>query len=471
MRRGTIVVLATAICIPFVTGFGCNPCGNGRIDSGEQCDDGNSTGGDGCSAMCQNESGQHCVDSTPAAFLQASRAANPGFDAFVAGVAGTVHFGTAPTYAAVCDEGRGPTTWLAVYPKTTGGNDDAVVVTRTDQQDGLRTWIMSSTGQHTARYYVPGAIFEGNDTGGFTQLYNADGTMFVDTGALGAPAAALDAPEVTPGGAVAVDPKGAATGTDVPVAVYQDGVQVAAMTACSVSPPLPKFRSCSGSAPKYKHCMKEHGIVTQGADAGLSILELIRYLKHGAKIDLFGSALYATIAFGPEAQCSYERGPCLVGGLCATGTCWGDDNGSCQLVAGDTLQLNRCDQNCEVCGTNPSGEPDCVGLEICDIPNAAQTCNEGPVPISVTYCGHVKPGNHLDLEFANTSCAPAFSCSGSGGVIASDGSSPAVFPDAIGCSGPCPSGVSSFTWAAVMTEVETGEGSGVFNFTSTCAAD
>ncbi|HEX5061822.1 MAG TPA: DUF4215 domain-containing protein [Kofleriaceae bacterium] len=30
-------------------------CGDGHIDSGEQCDDGNTTGGDGCSATCQLE--------------------------------------------------------------------------------------------------------------------------------------------------------------------------------------------------------------------------------------------------------------------------------------------------------------------------------------------------------------------------------------------------------------------------------
>src|SRR5262245_48782165 len=31
------------------------PCGNGHLDSGEQCDDGNTTAGDGCSALCQFE--------------------------------------------------------------------------------------------------------------------------------------------------------------------------------------------------------------------------------------------------------------------------------------------------------------------------------------------------------------------------------------------------------------------------------
>lgn len=30
-------------------------CGDGHVDAGEQCDDGNTLGGDGCSATCQNE--------------------------------------------------------------------------------------------------------------------------------------------------------------------------------------------------------------------------------------------------------------------------------------------------------------------------------------------------------------------------------------------------------------------------------
>lgn len=34
----------------------CPPvCGNGRVEEGEECDDGNTTGGDGCSAECRNE--------------------------------------------------------------------------------------------------------------------------------------------------------------------------------------------------------------------------------------------------------------------------------------------------------------------------------------------------------------------------------------------------------------------------------
>lgn len=41
--------------------FGCagsdeeNLCGNGQIDEGEQCDDGNNNNGDGCSSLCKEE--------------------------------------------------------------------------------------------------------------------------------------------------------------------------------------------------------------------------------------------------------------------------------------------------------------------------------------------------------------------------------------------------------------------------------
>jgi cysteine-rich repeat protein len=39
----------------------CVGCGNGVIEAGETCDDGNRTAGDGCSATCQQESGYTCT--------------------------------------------------------------------------------------------------------------------------------------------------------------------------------------------------------------------------------------------------------------------------------------------------------------------------------------------------------------------------------------------------------------------------
>ena len=42
----------------------CEPdglCGNGVIDSGEGCDDGNAIGGDGCDSNCRDEPFYSCV--------------------------------------------------------------------------------------------------------------------------------------------------------------------------------------------------------------------------------------------------------------------------------------------------------------------------------------------------------------------------------------------------------------------------
>ena len=38
-----------------------NTCGNGLINLGEQCDDGNSVSSDGCSGTCKNEPGWYCA--------------------------------------------------------------------------------------------------------------------------------------------------------------------------------------------------------------------------------------------------------------------------------------------------------------------------------------------------------------------------------------------------------------------------
>lgn len=45
------------VCIVGVAANAPNTCGNGIVEGGEQCDDGNVTDGDGCSATCQTEGG------------------------------------------------------------------------------------------------------------------------------------------------------------------------------------------------------------------------------------------------------------------------------------------------------------------------------------------------------------------------------------------------------------------------------
>jgi MYXO-CTERM domain-containing protein len=43
------------VCIVAVGKTGSGLCGNGTVDTGETCDDGNTTDGDGCSSTCQDE--------------------------------------------------------------------------------------------------------------------------------------------------------------------------------------------------------------------------------------------------------------------------------------------------------------------------------------------------------------------------------------------------------------------------------
>ena len=42
-----------------------NPCGNGVLEQGEECDDGNNANGDGCNSLCQVESGWECIEVSP----------------------------------------------------------------------------------------------------------------------------------------------------------------------------------------------------------------------------------------------------------------------------------------------------------------------------------------------------------------------------------------------------------------------
>src|SRR4029450_3974392 len=55
----TTLVTTTTTTVP-------NRCGDGALDAGEECDDGNRTGGDCCSATCTLEAdGNACGDDDP----------------------------------------------------------------------------------------------------------------------------------------------------------------------------------------------------------------------------------------------------------------------------------------------------------------------------------------------------------------------------------------------------------------------
>ena len=60
--RSTGIVAAAGLLLVVFTGFGCaedgllmGRCGDGILDSGEECDDGNTVDGDGCDANCAME--------------------------------------------------------------------------------------------------------------------------------------------------------------------------------------------------------------------------------------------------------------------------------------------------------------------------------------------------------------------------------------------------------------------------------
>jgi cysteine-rich repeat protein len=69
-RRNAGLLALLVIPVVCLSMGGCPPqggdavCGNGSVESGEECDDGNTTAGDGCSASCQDEGSGTCGDGT-----------------------------------------------------------------------------------------------------------------------------------------------------------------------------------------------------------------------------------------------------------------------------------------------------------------------------------------------------------------------------------------------------------------------
>lgn len=62
-------ILVTALSSHAPAGPAAPPCGNGVLDPGEQCDDGNAQSGDACSPVCKWEKPVPILTRTGAAFL------------------------------------------------------------------------------------------------------------------------------------------------------------------------------------------------------------------------------------------------------------------------------------------------------------------------------------------------------------------------------------------------------------------
>jgi len=63
-RLPFLAALITILGLSGCGGGGDSVCGDGTVDTGEQCDDGNDTNGDGCSAACKTEVAAKCGDGT-----------------------------------------------------------------------------------------------------------------------------------------------------------------------------------------------------------------------------------------------------------------------------------------------------------------------------------------------------------------------------------------------------------------------
>ena len=57
MRASPLVLVAVSTLTLLAAKPALAACGNGVLDPGEACDDGNTASGDGCSATCTIESG------------------------------------------------------------------------------------------------------------------------------------------------------------------------------------------------------------------------------------------------------------------------------------------------------------------------------------------------------------------------------------------------------------------------------
>jgi cysteine-rich repeat protein len=130
------LLLGGLVCL-----YGCPTCGDGKVESPEQCDDGNTVGTDGCSASCKIETGYACAGSPStcvagvgagtncvtgtAADFSAAIAKYPDAWNPVKTKAQQLGFNTTTfDNVMVCDEGTGPSQWIAHIPAAAGQPKD-----------------------------------------------------------------------------------------------------------------------------------------------------------------------------------------------------------------------------------------------------------------------------------------------------------------------------------------------------------
>jgi hypothetical protein len=133
-----------------------------------------------------------------------------------------------------------------------------------------------------------------------------------------------------------------------------------------------------------------------------------------ADVALGGGGL--VVAIGPVAQCVEALPDSCLAPDCSIGTCkYGGSDLGCRPKGGDPVIA--CDESCQTCETDPSGNPFCAGLTITDVrlkqyPDfvVPSTCFPGSGPtVQISYCG--RPNNFLSAAVEMTSACPSgWSC-------------------------------------------------------------
>jgi cysteine-rich repeat protein len=157
-RLSLIRSIAVVVLSAVVPALAAAECGNALLNVGEGCDDGNSVGGDGCSATCEVEPGYGC--STPSL---SNLIADPGFEAGrFAGVweESSTYFDTPICSVALCGSGQRNGEYWAWFggvsdPDPLIGTEDAVVLQQVAIPEGVTEmafWLRAADCDSAADY-------------------------------------------------------------------------------------------------------------------------------------------------------------------------------------------------------------------------------------------------------------------------------------------------------------------------------
>ena len=361
MKRSTLKVVAVLLTLPFITGPGCNPCGNGKLEpeKGEQCDDGGTLPADGCSATCQLETQETCVQVSRDEMIAAARAADSRFDATLA-LAPTWGLSTTldPVEAYACNEGFGTTTWIARLAP------NGAIAVRVDAPPGLRTSVWAYLSPKDADVHFEGAGFH---------LHPGQPTTVLNP---------TPPPAVPPG-------------------------PIASPTSSEECTPAPSktLVPCHATQHATEDCIAEHlDLVNAVGYGSLLLYALENFLQHGGSP--WALVGYGTLLFGRAWLCQEQRPSCMTSGCqfgrCGMTTCYPEPP---ETPASVTL----CDHDCQTCGVDEAGDPACRGIAIRSIDYPTDACFDDPagVPVTITYCGWIPPGTPL-LLWLYEICEPAY---------------------------------------------------------------